>query len=726
MDKYRPLALAGVLSLTLTAAVAMPTAASAATGSADRSTPRAVALVSAATGSKDQVAALKTENRRLKAQIASASRGLGGRGTLAHRVRILRKRLGGEGNAIRRALAAQRTVGGSGDLDKRATALRARLGGSGSAARRALAVAAILDGSGTLSQRAQTLAQEASTPTDTSALWTLTVHNQALTTQNQALTTQNQALTAHNQALTTQIAAWQGEVTAAKTTVGGSGTLADRLGGLGTLVGGSGSLTDAITAADDTLGGGGNLTDDVDNYVAAAGSTAATIVDAQSRIGGSGTLAARLDTVDSALGASGTVVERLTSLSGSILTAPTGDLTADVATLDDSFLTSPTGVLETDLTSARKLIGDPAATLQSDLDRVGQSLDATDPTAGTPIDAKLGNQISAVHATASNLSSAISAVDGALGGNDAALNSKVSSLNERLGGTGSAAARTSAIHSVVLTNPGATVRGDLDTARGLLGSSPGATLQADLDRVGQSLDATDPTADAPIDDKLDNQISAVHVSASDLNSAINTVNDAVGGSATTLNSKVSSLNARLGGTGSATERTSAIHGVVLTNPGETLRGDLDTARATVVSSPGVSLQSDLSSLAMLLNGTSSGSTLEARIGIPLVNGSMSSLSGVVGGNASSLAEQLGDPVTGVGGLSELTSAAVASNGAGVFTDDAFSSFRNATSLADQAYGFLGLMDRAHWSTPGMTDLTFSLAAPPTSLGGLVGQASSTG
>jgi hypothetical protein len=60
----------------------------------------------------------------------------------------------------------------------------------------------------------------------------------------------------------------------------------------------------------------------------------------------------------------------------------------------------------------------------------------------------------------------------------------------------------------------------------------------------------------------------------------------------------------------------------------------------------------------------------------------------------------------------------------VFAEDAFSAFRDSTSLVDQANAFLALMDNSRWSSPGMTDLTFSLATPPSSLGGLIGQASS--
>jgi hypothetical protein len=102
MDRSHSLARAGVLCFALTAAVAMPTAAS------------------AATGSRDQVAALKKSNRALTAQIASAKRLVGGTGSLVKRSSALRARLGGSGSASARALAIEATLGGSGTLAQRA------------------------------------------------------------------------------------------------------------------------------------------------------------------------------------------------------------------------------------------------------------------------------------------------------------------------------------------------------------------------------------------------------------------------------------------------------------------------------------------------------------------------------------------------------------------------------------------------------------------------------
>lgn len=716
MDTCRSFALAGVLWFALIAAVSVPTAASA-------------AQAPAAAGLRAQVAALQSENRGLKAQIASANRNLGGRGTLAHRVRILGRRLGGDGSAIQRALDAQRLVGGTGDLAKRATSLGADLGGSGSARKRARAIEAILDGSGTLAQRAQSVAQDAANSTDSSAVSALTTQNQALTAQNQALTKDGEALGARVKALATNSDALQREVTAAKTTIGGTGELSDRLGALVTLAGGSDSLTDALTAVDQTLGGGGNLTTGSDDYVAAAGATAATIVNAQSRIGGSGTLTTRLDAVDAALGSSGTVVERLTSLS-------------------DSILTAPTGVLETDLTSARELIGTPAATLQADLDVIGQALDGTDPTAGAPIGDTLAGQVSSVQAGASDLGSAVSTVRTALGGVDVSISGKVSSLNTRLGGTGSAAGRTSAIHNALVTTPGETLSEDLAAVRNTLVSSPGTTLQGDVSSLALLLNGTSngstlqarigyPTLGGNQSDlttvigtngsNLAAQVGDPGGSFANVSAMIGT-SDAASLAEGLGNGGVgtSSINALLGGSAATSPYRNIVgsSGILssidgTTTDSGTIAAKLNAQTATI-NADATQLNTSIGNVAARIGHSG---TLAARIGSPTVNGTTSSLSAAIGGSGTTLAAQVGDPVTADSGLSQLIGATGATNDGAVFSGEGFNAFRNSPSLADQANAFLTLMDPVQWANPNATHLTFTVTTPPTTLGGFVGQAS---
>jgi fibronectin-binding autotransporter adhesin len=509
---------------------------------AGSATSRAATVSPSVASLQRQVATLQSTNRVLTARIVNANQDIGGHGTLSQRIQDLTDTLGGRGSASQRAAGIGAILQGDGPLTHRAQ----QLAGTSSA-----------DSSEIAGLTTQNHGLTAQTQTLTSQNQGLTAQTQTLMAQNQGLTAQTQTLAAQNQDLTTQNATLAGQIDTASTTVGGTGALPDRLDALANLVGGTGPLTDAVTAADQTLGGGGNLTTDSNNYVAAAGSSAATIVDAETTIGGSGTLATRLDTVDSALGASGTIIARLTGLSGSVLTTPTGDLTTDVATLDSSLVTSPGHVLQTDLTSDRDLIGTPAATLQGDLNGVGQTVDGTAPTTGTPIISLLGNQIANVQGSASQLSSAITAADNAVGGSGSSIDANITSLNTTLGGSGTAVARTTAIQDSIRANPGPTVTGD-----------------------------------------------------------------------------ISSLDSSL-----------------LTSPTGTLSTDLATVRGMMVTSPGASAQADVSGLDQLINGTSFGSTLQARIGSPVVNGSASNLATVIGTSGSDLSAQLGDP----GGQADIAS-----------------------------------------------------------------------
>jgi len=85
--------------------------------------------------------------------------------------------------------------------------------------------------------------------------------------------------------------------------------------------------------------------------------------------------------------------------------------------------------------------------------------------------------------------------------------------------------------------------------------------------------------------------------------------------------------------------------------------------------------------------------LGAKIGSPTVNGGASNLMSVIGGVASDLAGQLGDPVTGTFGLPRY----IRNNGAAVGTVNGFdaSSFDNATTLYDQINAFLSTISQSN-------------------------------
>jgi hypothetical protein len=184
------------------------------------------------------------------------------------------------------------------------------------------------------------------------------------------------------------------------------------------------------------------------------------------------------------------------------------------------------------------------------------------------------------------------------------------------------------------------------------------------------------------------------------------------------------INTQVGGTASATRaRIAAVDATLLNAPTGVLSTDLATARNSLVDTPGATLESDSQTLNTSLNGIASGSSIQARIGNPAVNGTASNLMAVIGGSGSDLASSLGDPVTGNSGLSALTNASAAIDNNSLWND--ISGVQNATTVYDQLNAFLALFNTNNWSNPSATSITFTLAGPPTSLGDLLSSASST-
>jgi hypothetical protein len=326
----------------------------------------------------------------------------------------------------------------------------------------------------------------------------------------------------------------------------------------------------------------------------------------------------------------------------------------------------------------------------------------------------------------------------------------VSSLSSTLGGSGSATARTSAIHEAVLTTPGTTVSGDLATARGLAVSSPGDTLQADLSSLAYLLNGTTSgsTVQARIgtptvDGTPSNLATVIGTNGSNLaaqlgdpGSSFANVSAMIGTSdAASLadalgNSGVgsSTINALLGGSNTTSPYGKIVGSSGILNSIDGTTTDSGNIAAKLSAQTG-RINADATQLSSSIGGIASAightGTLADRIGVPTVNGIASQLSTVIGGSGTTLAAQLGDPVAGTTGLSGLINATSASNERGVFSEGAATAFRNSPSLVEQANAFLTLMDPAQWANPNDTNLTFSLATPPTTLGGLIGQATST-
>jgi hypothetical protein len=310
-------------------------------------------------------------------------------------------------------------------------------------------------------------------------------------------------------------------------------------------------------------------------------------------------------------------------------------------------------------------------------------------------------------------------------------------LNSTLGGSGSATARTSAIQGAILTTPGSTVSGDLATARNFAVSSPGVTLQADLSALGQLLNGTGSgsTLQARIGTPT------VNGTQSDLATVIGTSGSNLAEQLGDPGSSFANVSSMIGTSDAASLADALLGGANTTSPYDKIVGATGILRSidgTTTDSGNIAakvatqtaridgsatqLSSSIGDIASAIGHTG---TLAARIGVPTVNGSASQLSTVIGGSGTTLAAQLGDPVTGTTGLSGLISATSASNDGGVFSEGAATAFRNSPSLVEQANAFLTLMDPAQWANPNDTNLTFSLATPATTLGGLIGQATST-
>jgi hypothetical protein len=82
--------------------------------------------------------------------------------------------------------------------------------------------------------------------------------------------------------------------------------------------------------------------------------------------------------------------------------------------------------------------------------------------------------------------------------------------------------------------------------------------------------------------------------------------------------------------------------LLLNTPTGVIQTDINAVRALIVTSPGSAAQADVQTVNTLIDGTATGSTIQARIGGPLLNAISSNLSAVIGGSGS-IAAQLGDP-----------------------------------------------------------------------------------
>jgi len=192
--------------------------------------------------------------------------------------------------------------------------------------------------------------------------------------------------------------------------------------------------------------------------------------------------------------------------------------------------------------------------------------------------------------------------------------------------------------------------------------------------------------------------------------------------ATSVADKISSLGTMIGGSESCLRvKIAALTASFLKIPTGIARTDFSNARSRFVVSPAATLEDDAQTLNTLLDGTASGSAVQARIGNPTVNSTSSNLTAVIGGEGD-IASCLGDPMLGDTGLSALITASNASNDHGIFND--LSSMQNATNISDQLSAFLALFGNL---SEGATSVTFDFSGGvPASLADFVSRAVSAG
>jgi hypothetical protein len=153
----------------------------------------------------------------------------------------------------------------------------------------------------------------------------------------------------------------------------------------------------------------------------------------------------------------------------------------------------------------------------------------------------------------------------------------------------------------------------------------------------------------------------------------------IGGSSSTL---VGRINSVLAG--------------VLDTPSGVLRNDLFTLHAQLVDLASVTIERSIEDLKYIIDGSADAASIQSKLGTPTLNGASSDLKSVIGGGSeTSIAERLGDPVTGGAGLAAVIRGGGASCGH-LNCDD----FNNATDLKGQLQAFLTTINNGGTVPPG--------------------------
>lgn len=363
----------------------------------------------------------------------------------------------------------------------------------------------------------------------------------------------------------------------------------------------------------------------------------------------------------------------------------TSNIRSEMGKIDSIILKNPTGVIKTDLTSLRSLIKVPIGTTIEDdirdiLGAIDNTIDDTSDVSSLPVKSISDDSSGGVTITLEDLSD--------------------SQIQE-----------TYNLSGAIITNASSTGGGiSNNSTMSFVGSTKTLVL---INKSGV---------------KLNSQTDYLYY--------LNLVYPV--GSVITRNStdRVASIRTQIGvNTSSLKTDIGTINKSILVSPTGILNADLGTLRNLVI--PNADQESifekDIRAINKLLNGTETGSTVKERIGAPIVNGTPSSVSAIIGGTAGSdIAVRLGDPgVSGSTGLSALINVKKAitnpsNSGIDIFDSTAFGNFTNATDINTQLTKFIELFKSSGWSNKGNTKITFDFSSGgPSSLADIIAAASVT-
>ena len=434
----------------------------------------------------------------------------------------------------------------------------------------------------------------------------------------------------------TPAASAQADIRSVNTTLDGAATGGTTQSRISTLLGSidnlAANLQAAVSGVATSLGSSGDLADRVANLIALVKS-------------GGSSLNGALSDVAAALGGTGTLAQRVSSVANSILTTPTTSLSTDLTTARGLLVTTPGSTVQADIQTLASMINGAAS--------------------GGTLEGRIGS--AAINSVASNISDVL--------GNPGA------SIAAQLGDPG--ADYTSI--SDYLEDEGST-ESIVSQLGGILSKLIGVT------NSGQSLNFIIGDPQRPVVmGHPDFPLQDTHLSV-----LLGTGYPIATGVGVPPSYLAPSISAMLGGTGTTiVSRIQAILNRILVTPTETVRNDLSTLAALISDIPTATLEEDIRDINNRINGGSGTTSIQSRIGTPVLNGSISSLSSIIGGNQSTITEQLGDPVTGDTGLSSLIKAGSASCSHLNCND-----FNNSSDLNAQLAAFISTMNNGGTLPPG--------------------------